>query len=354
MRDLLNNQYSTTGNDPLVAHLAQIRLLCNSQNLFTILKEEHELSDSVSKKLALEVSPFIEQALAFYQTSTNAPVSIKPVIQFYAYLNFASAIVRIYQPANWQSYKSHGVEDLSKARNRITINTKLLKIRDGVIPLFHSIFSDEHLKNQKFSLIELFSAIPMVSTELKQYFNQRVLFIRVNQSVEEIANRNLSTIRFKMDDNQDFPMPIRRIFKAIPLLRDNYYLHSVEGERIYYSKKGWSLNNKIRAQNFHTSNMLKVINYGSQVYNPYSEEVITGWYYNPCSRLLPVLSASLILSFCLSSIARYRANLLSKSENTRISSMFEVFVNESDYYMIPSFRNLLFGNTIHVTRIDYI
>lgn len=355
MRDLLENKYSTSGNDPIVAHLAQIRLLCSKHSLVTILREEHSISKAAAEKLSKQVAPFIEQALAYFDTATQAPLSVKPVIQYYSYLNFASAIVRIYQPPEWQSFKNHGVEDLTKSMNKLGLNTKVVKIHKGVVPLFHKLFSDEPLNGEKLSLKTLFSAIPMVSIELTQFFNQSIILIDVVQSVKRIGNCYRSSITYNIPDETPSQLPIRKIFRAIPSLRTDYRLHKSNNQlRTYISKKKWSINNQKRAEYYHNTQVLKMINYGSHEINPLDGKIKLGWSYNPQTRILPVLTASLILSFALSSLSRYRANLLSRSENTRLISMFEVFVNEADYFMIPAFRNLLYGHNLHVTRRVYI
>lgn len=355
MRNLLKNKLFTTGNDPLVSYLAQIRLLCSSQNLITILHEEHSMTKLAAQKLSKEVSPFLQQGLAFYDTAIKAPLSVKPVIQYYAYLNFASAIVRIYQPPNWQSLKSHGVEDLTRSKNKIGLNTDVVKIYNGVVPLFHALISDEPINGDKLSLKTIFSAIPMMSGELRQFFNQSIFAIDIDQSVQMVKNYYRSSITYKISPEMKTPLPVRKLFRAVPSLRTEYQLYQKTSElRQYISRKKWSQNNKMRAEQFHNRQVFKMINYGSTWVDPISHRVYLEWTFNPQTRMLPVLTASLILSFALSSLSRYRAKLLTLSENTRLLSMFEVFINESDYFMIPAFRNLLYGDSLHINRKPWI
>ena len=59
--------------------------------------------------------------------------------------------------------------------------------------------------------------------------------------------------------------------------------------------------------------------------------------------MLPALTAHLLLAFALSSLCRYRANLLEQVLSSEISLLMEVFEGESDSTIIPAFRNLLFG-----------
>jgi hypothetical protein len=355
MRNLFDNQYSVLGNNPLISHLTQIRLLCNPQSLITILIEVHSMSNSVARKLSKEVSPFIKQGLAFYETSATAPINVKPLLQYYAYLNFASAIVRIYQPPNWQFIKSHGVIDLTKSRTKIGINAKLVKIYNGVIPIFHSIFSDENLFNESISLKELFSSIFMISVELTDHFNQKLYPITVDHSIKKINNHYHSYIEYNMSNDSNISLPIRRVLKAIPSLRIEYNVHNKSTcSRVYISKMKWKLDDIKKASNFHNIKVLKLVNYGSQDVKSNRENIKTRWNYNPGTRFLPLLSASLILSFAFSSLSRYRANLLSKSENTRLMNIFEVFINESDYFMVPAFRNLFYGNSMYICSNRYV
>ena len=50
-------------------------------------------------------------------------------------------------------------------------------------------------------------------------------------------------------------------------------------------------------------------------------------------------SASLLLSFTLASLARYRPHLVDSVEASKLNLVFEVFQNEADGFMIPMFRN---------------
>lgn len=67
---------------------------------------------------------------------------------------------------------------------------------------------------------------------------------------------------------------------------------------------------------------------------------------SPSAPILPTISASLLLSFVFSCLACYRAHLLGRVETSRVNLLCEVFANEADSFMLPSFRNLLHGESV--------
>src|SRR5262249_52401123 len=115
----LNPVFASTRMDPIAAHVAYLRHLVRPSVLEQLLRDRHGCTKGKSKALASDIAPFLDQALLFYDSSRNIPLRVRPVLQYYAYLNFAVATVLIYEPNGWQQYRKHGAEDLTKSLQRI-------------------------------------------------------------------------------------------------------------------------------------------------------------------------------------------------------------------------------------------
>ncbi len=98
--------------------------------------------------------------------------------------------------------------------------------------------------------------------------------------------------------------------------------------------------------------MFRACNFGGQFANA-SLVVEYMWRFDRSSPILPTMTAGLLLSFALASLSRYRANVLDRVESSKVNLLCEVFSSESDGFMIPAFRNLLYAETMYATTSEY-
>jgi len=176
----------STSMPPLEAHLSHLLHLSNSESTSRVLIERFYMPRRQAKELGLIMSTHISQGIEFHRQSINAPNRVRPVLQYYSYLNLATACILAYQPPGYQGYKHHGVEDKSYKLTHLDLSSALMSMRKGAIPLFHSIISDETLYNQKFRFNELLSAIPLLTHELKSVFNINTQQILLNEHLTNI------------------------------------------------------------------------------------------------------------------------------------------------------------------------
>ena len=97
-----------------------------------------------------------------------------------------------------------------------------------------------------------------------------------------------------------------------------------------------SLTTELRAKKNHKQNGYKLINYGGHGRYGYAWRGVTR------IKLLPTLTSTLLLSFSLASIVRYRPTLLHNAINSPVSLLIDVFTTEVDDLFIPSLRNMLY------------
>ena len=307
------------------------------------------------------MSSHIEQALAFHAQSMAASPRIRPVLQYYCYLNLAVALILSYRPANYQQYRRHGVEDQSHRLTRLELRSILVKVRKGAVPVFHSILSAEPIVGRAFRLHELAGSIPLLKYELSNLFGMRCQTIRVMDSVANDASGNWnSQLTFVCIDEEEHPANLakNRLERAVPQLRQFFTIIDQKKDRLQYkSRNSWP--NQATAQAWHNQKSLKAVNYGGHsIYkgrafqfalkNQYQWHGLTG------KPLLPTLTATLLLAFALASIARYRPSIAHGVEETSLSVLLDTFIAEADSIVIPSMRNLLYREEVCVLLLDAI
>jgi len=224
MKNLIFAKSIITGSEPISGHLAHIRHLTSPKALQSILYEGHSYNKVESKKLAMDITPFIQQALMFYDLSCKAQLRIKPVLQYYCYLNFTMSLILIYRPKGWEEYAKHGAEDKTKNIKNLKLDTGVVKLRKGAIPLFHKIFCDMPLPSYTLTFKDILSSIPMVFAELKTFFGIETNKINVSMLVDKDKTHSFSRLIFSLQENCSVNFPTRRFNKLLPLLIGNYKL----------------------------------------------------------------------------------------------------------------------------------
>jgi hypothetical protein len=350
--------------DTVSAHTAHLRHLARPSVLQGLLQEKFLLNKQEATRLAFNVSPFIDQGLHFHDASKQVSLRVRPVLQYYAYLNLAVAVVLVYKPQGWNGYKTHGVEDLTRKLTKLSLQSQIVKPTRGAIPLFHSVISEAALPQRGMSFRELLVAIPMVSVEMDKVFSIKAdslaitgQIVSIEENGQKYHKSKISVeIRREIDivrKGKKDPFPIKRIHEAMPAIKKEYTI-SAKGatSRTFISKRKWSETNKARAEKYHQAVMHKIANIGSAQVEP-PDKCIHIWRLDRDSGLLPTLSAGLLISFALSCLSRYRASVLEKVENSKFNLLCDVFTNESDGFIIPAMRNLLHSEALYIGNTAY-
>ncbi len=341
----------------LEAHLTHLSHLSNDKAASRVLNERFSMVKNQANEIGRLMCEYIAQGIEFHRQSVTAPNSVRPVMQYYSYLNLAVACILAYQPTNYNQYKHHGIKDKSDTLTRLELSSILVQMRRGAIPLFHNIISDENLYNQKFRLNELVAAIPLVESEITNVFGMKSQSIIVNDRVENFNGKWVSKVQFKCQDclMKEIPITPYKLERALPVLRSEYLKEKSSDRTLNYrSKTEWS--SEVEARNWHQKKCIKMINFGGHLFEEgpplqSNMECKYFWWGVEKKRLLPTLTSTLLLSFGLASIARYRPALRKHIEDSVFNMLINVFIHESDGMMIPAFRNMLFREELCVLSV---
>jgi hypothetical protein len=351
----------STSTSPIDAYVSHLRYLSNAEATRRTLQERFTLRTRQLKDISLLVSAHVAQALEFHTQSLTAPRRVRPVLQYYCYLNLAVATILAYRPMNYQQYRRHGVEDLSHKLNNLNMNSILMQAKHGAIPLFHSLLSDESIYERKFRLNELLSAIPPVSDELIHIFGAKYQIVIVTENVNYGDQGHWwSHVQLECLNIDKSPgrLTRERVERSMPGLVRHYTLQAPTKNALNYkSKQSWA--SESEARDWHRQICMKFINFGGHhiyVGPPFQFELRCQYQWEVVLRkpLFPTLTAVLLLSFGLASISRYRPMLSKRAENSALNLLFDVFIQESDSIIIPAMRNLLFREELCVTQMEAI
>ena len=345
-----------TSMAPVDAHVAHLRHLSSSEAAAQLLIEKFGCSAQMSRDLGKVLSAHVGQALEFHEVSLRAPRTIRPMLQYYCYLNLAVAVVVAYRPINFQQYRQHGVEDRTHSLTKLNISSVLVRARRGAIPLFHSILSGDPIERREFRLNELIGSIPLVQYEVADLFMVPVQSVAVQEGVvkDDKSGCFYSRVELLCKGPDDSPASLtkERVEKAMPDLAKSFVLEQRERHSIVYRSKGiWK--NEDDALDRHRKTCLRLINYGGNLLLPVIGQSSLEYVWRAVARkaLFPTLSATLLLSFSLASICRYRPSLSRSIERSKLNLLLDIFVGESNGIVIPAMRNLLFREELVISSI---
>ena len=334
-----------TSMSPLEAHAAHLRHLSSSDAAERLLQGKFAGTHKNTRESGAIVSAHVGQALEFYELGLKAPWTIRPVLQYYCYLNLAIAVVAAYRPSDVHNCRWHGVTDKSHLLSSIDLNSVLVRVNErGAIPLFHSLISGDGIEKSTFTLKQLVGAVRNLQFELSEIFDislNRILV--VDDIVPDVELRRFrSQVAFQRLD-PDTVLSKPRIEKAMPDLVDQYDLKSHNTDLLLYqSQTDWDTIGD--ASQMHRTNCMRLINYGGGfVLDQNGESSLKYmWHGLPDCDFVPTLTASLILSFGLASICRYRPRVARLIEDSELYSLLDIFIREADGTVFPAMRNLLF------------
>ena len=346
----------TSSVPPLDAHIGYLRHLTNNRIAKEILRERHGMNAVDATKTSKLWAAHIGQALNFHRESRAAPVTIRPVLQYYCFLNLSVAAILAYRPLNHTQYRQHGVEDKTHALRALDLSSTVLQVKRGAVPLFHSIISDVPLYGKRFRFGQLAAGFHMFHHELQTRFGKIQQHYYVTDEVRNDCGVWSSVFSFSQpgDDARD-PAPPKRLEAAMPLLLSDYTRRFTDDSTEYKSTASWSAEGTARKH--HQANGIKLVNYGAHyVHCSYTGVAHTVYAWRGVSRtaLLPTLSATLLLSFSLASVVRYRPMLLDTSMKSPVALLLETFIAEVDAVFVPALRNMLYREELAISAPNFV
>ena len=84
-------KYVSSHMEPLQAHLSHLRHIAKPQTAQLILHRRFGFGRVQAKEVAKLVSAHVEQAVEFHCASLHAMPRVRPLLQYYTYLNLACA-----------------------------------------------------------------------------------------------------------------------------------------------------------------------------------------------------------------------------------------------------------------------
>ncbi len=345
-----------TYSDPLT-YISIIWHLSRPKSLKPILISRHNLSNPEAKIIAAEASEYISQGISLYHDSLQSSKVSRPILQYYSYLNLATACILCHSPKTAKpNYRRHGVSDITHSLDTLELNSRVIKVSKGALSEFHNIFSQQSISGVKFRLIDLLLNIQILESHLRSSHKVSPQRLCISDSFYSPPPMHTFT-KHKVDfrlytsraTNKYKRFPRAKIESCFPFLGTNYMLARSDNAGItYYSCKNYSLD----AQHDPPDEIYEIsmcINDFARLL-PEHMEIGTTWSISKYSQMIPCLTASMLLSFSLASIYRYRPMLSHKLPSSRLAVLLDSFIDESPFVMLPTFRSLLYREFLTVKR----
>jgi hypothetical protein len=357
MAGVIGKPHATaTHSSAVQAHVAHLRHLSKSVSCRTLLMTSFGMSRDDAETTGRTIAAHIAQALEFNAAASGVGFRVKPLLQYYSYLNLAVAVILAYRPQGYQDYRFHGVTDRTANFDSLALSSKVLRVgRRGTVTLFHSAISAAQLPTDP-PLRDLVIPIPMLSSELADAFGMEVTQIEVEEDLAESGDdtgKHLSSrVQFRVKHPSGIALntvrfPRQQVESAMPmLLTECAYAHGDSSLAVYQGRVQWPISQRTEALRTHRDMCRRLVNFGGHAaYNGFAQY---RWLFFRARPILPTLTASLMFSFFLASVFRYRPRLASKLESSRLNLLVDTFVNEADGFLIPAFRNLLYREELTV------
>lgn len=356
--------------EPLEIYLHHLRHLAVPEVVNKLLLDKFKsfnncLSRSKQAKL---IASHINLALDFYYQSKIVSQATSPVLKYYSYLNFASALILAERPKEFEQYRKHGVTDKTANLSGLNLDSGMLAVHQkGAIPLFHSILSDAELPNSSLSLQDLTPSCKIFSYELNKYFDLQIISNAVSLGQVRISDERqyIPIIKFHSPSkgkysyiarSSDMAFSEDQIHAAMPVLLRDYEVYQSAGSIVFESQNSYQSMDE--ASKKCTADFERISNFGGHSLvsdssidgGDYGEKIEYCWYGTDDRAIFPTLTSILLVAFGFSSISRYRPELVHDIQSNKLQLIYDIFLNEADSLFIPAIRNLLYKEMLFVKR----
>ncbi len=339
----------------VAAHTAHLRHLSRVGTARLVLQGRHGYTKVRARSSGDLLAAHVRQALAFLDDAGECSARSRPLLQYYGYLNLAVAVLLVYQPPKYENYRRHGLQDCTANLKTLQLGSQVVAVVDGAVTAFHSVISCRTLDKRRYRLRELLCSIPMLMFEMGDAFGVRMHTVEIiprreiDGAKDEGSARHIRLgVQYNTTRASGYEPPRlsrRRIERYNPLLTSAFqYVSGSPNLLRYQSTQQWKLDDTVASENAYRTMMRQLVNYGAQ--SVFQNDRHYAMMYTERGPLLPTLSAAMMLSFTLASVFRYRPHLVEKLQESRLNLLVDVFLEESAGFMVPAFRNLLYGEEL--------
>ncbi len=212
------------------------------------------------------------------------------------------------------------------------------------------------MDNQVIRFGHLVSAIPLISHELTDAFQQKTQVIDVGVGLTQSGKEWGSSVNLRCRGNRDHDQQTLtrpRVERAIPILRRSYRLTSSSKSDLSYQSLDMWTNRQI-AEKHHREYCRQIVNFGGHLTDLNQGGNHYRWLSVARLRLMPTLSSCLLTSFSLASIARYRPVLGLKIASSPVNLLVGTFLRECDSIVMLAMRNLLYREEVSIREKEAV
>lgn len=174
--------------------------------------------DSLSYQNCQSFIYYLEYAQTYYEQAQTASLSLRPILQFYGFIQLLKACILTVNPSypNSSSLLAHGVSTRKRKKQQYSFLTDEVKVqKNGLFShMSEKMFHVKHLEGTKITMADLFSQIPEMDQELSYFhLTKSTPLIQVNDHEYTMSDQILNVLhmtptRFEAFFHSAFKLPV--------------------------------------------------------------------------------------------------------------------------------------------------
>lgn len=175
-------------------------------------------SDSLSYQTCQPFIYYLEYAQTYYDQAQTASLSLRPILQFYGFVQLLKACILTVDPTypNSSSLLAHGVSTRKRKKQHYSFLTDEVKIqKNGLFShMSEKMFHMKQSEGNKVTMSHLLSQIPEMEQELSYFhLSKSTLLIQASAHEYIVSNQILNTLhmtpnRFEVFFQSAFKLPV--------------------------------------------------------------------------------------------------------------------------------------------------
>lgn len=302
-------QLATSPFDPISEMRTLLEYLQAPAYVTSVLTTHHGISANVATKRASRIIPHVADAAMFLEQSLAGPAEVSFVPAYYSMLNLAKVYILVgpYHAELTAQSRWHGASyDVTAKDSQNPLTEFIYMKKGGALALFYKTLTDAAITaDHKIKMGDLYPLIRDISTEYSIATSNASGLAVVSFSTEEQSgtSRLIASIRQNYRPSYNVSaIPLLEKFKKRPGKKDQFWTGNRNIQAGDWKKEIYSYIN--RRLIYHTD--------GGDLYTPI------------CSRIfvLPQEISIILMFFHMSSVARYKPEMLQKIRGSKYWPVF--------------------------------
>lgn len=225
-----NRQLRAIATDnPITEMWSMLSFFESGFNVENYLKEKFGSSITNIGEISSSIALSMKAAREYYRAAEEVSILTEPLLLFYG-MSALSKVLFGATHGKESPSRSHGLKEV-EPWNGVSSDLFVRIVKDGTFPQFHGCFCKESLRNQIFSLKELFSLVPEVKVSFETVHKEKSKALKVTHILYGISliDSELEKYADLEDLIKSIPNVDKRYGNTMQRFKDRIHLFCVNG-----------------------------------------------------------------------------------------------------------------------------